>query len=109
MLKVEGEENWEEKISTALPYLFMVSINFIDSGNTKGMGWDRLIQPLGEGSFDKYKLVKLLKDNDYNGIFGLQCYDIKQDCEVTLTKSMNIWRSYQERYQKERLEYSKII
>jgi sugar phosphate isomerase/epimerase len=101
LLKVEGEDKWEQKVITALPYLFMVSINGADSGNTKEMGWDRLIQPLGEGSFDTYKLVKLLKDNDYTGMFGLQCYNIKQDCEVALTKSMNTWKSYQVRYQKE--------
>lgn len=98
LLKVEGEEGWEEKTLKALPYLYMVSINGADSGNTKEMGWDRLIQPLGEGTFDTWKLVKLLKDNGYEGKFGLQCYGIKQDCEVALTKSMNTWNSYKERY-----------
>jgi len=99
LLKVEGEEGWEEKAMTALPYLFMVSINGADSGDTKEMGWDRLIQPLGEGTFDTYKLVKLLKDNGYNGKFGLQCYNIKQDCEVALSKSMNTWNSYKKMYE----------
>ena len=98
LLKTEGEEGWEEKALAALPYLYMVSINGADSGNTKEMGWERLIQPLGEGSFDTWKLVKLLKDNGYEGKFGLQCYGIKQDCEVALGKSINTWRSYQEQY-----------
>ncbi|MCG8306230.1 MAG: sugar phosphate isomerase/epimerase [Cytophagales bacterium] len=98
LLKVEGEEGWEEKALATLPYLDMVSINGSDSGNTREMGWDRLIQPLGEGTFDTYKLVKLLKDNGYDGKFGLQCYNIKQDCEVALGKSMKTWRSYQEKY-----------
>ena len=101
LLKLEGEDGWEEKALMALPHLFMVSINGTDSGRTKEMGWDRLIQPLGEGTFDTYKLVKLLKDNGYEGKFGLQCYNIKQDCEVALTKSINTWRLYQERYQNE--------
>ena len=98
LLKVEGEEGWEQKLLNALPYLYMISINGADSGNTKGMGWDQLIQPLGEGTFDTYKLVKLAKDNGYTGPFGLQCYNIKKDCEVALTTSMNTWRRYQERY-----------
>jgi sugar phosphate isomerase/epimerase len=98
ILKVDGEEGWEEKALAALPRLFMVSINGADSGNTKEMGWDRLIQPLGEGSFDTYQLVKLLKDNGYDGKFGLQCYNIQQDCEVALTKSINTWKEYQMRY-----------
>lgn len=100
-LKVEGEVGWEEKVLAAFPRLFMVSISGANTGNTKDMGWDQLIQPLGEGSFDTYKLVKLLKDNGYEGKFGLQCYGIKQDCEVALTKSMETWKSYQKRYQNE--------
>ncbi|MEN8230106.1 MAG: TIM barrel protein [Bacteroidota bacterium] len=98
LLKREGEEGWEEKALAALPYLYMVSINGADSGNTKEMGWERLIQPLGEGSFDTWKLVKLLKDNGYEGKFGLQCYGIKQDCEVALSRSMDTWNAYKERY-----------
>lgn len=97
-LKVEGEEGWEEKLEESLPLLRMVSINGADSGDTQEMGWDRLIQPLGEGTFDTYKLVKILKDNGYNGLFGLQCYGIQQDCEVALGKSIQTWHSYQKRY-----------
>ncbi len=99
LLKVEGEEGWEHKLIDALPYLYMISINGADSGNTKEMNWDKLIQPLGEGTFDTWKLVKLAKDNGYEGLFGLQCYDIKQDCEVALTKSINTWNAYKKRYE----------
>jgi sugar phosphate isomerase/epimerase len=98
LLKVEGEEGWEQKLVNAVPYLYMISINGSDSGNTQAMDWDRLIQPLGEGSFDTYKLVKLAKDKGYDGLFGLQCYNIDQDCETALTKSMNTWKSFQKRY-----------
>ena len=98
LLKVEGEAGWEEKLLDALPHLYMISINGADSGNTKEMGWDQLIQPLGEGTFDTYKLVKLAKENGYEGLFGLQCYNIKQDAEVALTKSINTWREFQKRY-----------
>ena len=101
LFKVEGDEGWESKILKALPHLFMVSINGTDSGDTRSMDWDQLIQPLGEGDFDTYNVVKLLKDNGYNGLFGLQCYNIDQDCETALTKSMKTWKIYQEKYQKE--------
>ncbi len=102
LLKVEGEEGWEHKLIDALPWLYMISINGADSGNTKEMNWDKLIQPLGEGTFDTYKLVKLAKDNGYKGLFGLQCYSIKQDCEVALTKSMDTWNAYKKRYEIEK-------
>jgi sugar phosphate isomerase/epimerase len=101
LLKVEGGEGWEQKTLDALPWLFMVAINGADSGDTRSMGWDRLIRPLGEGTFDVYALVKLLKDNGYKGKFGLQCYNIQQDCETALTKSMTTWRDFQKRYAKE--------
>lgn len=101
LLKVEGEDNWEGKLLNALPYLYMISINGADSGSTHEMGWDRLIQPLGEGTFDTWKLVKLAKDNGYEGLFGLQCYNINQDCEVALTKSMQTWETYKKRYAEE--------
>ncbi len=100
-LKVEGEQGWQEKAKATIPYLFMVSVNGADMGNTEEMDWNQLIQPLGEGSFDTYQLVKFLKDNGYNGKFGLQCYNIKQDCEVALTKSINTWKEYQKRYSEE--------
>jgi sugar phosphate isomerase/epimerase len=98
LLKVEGEAGWREKAQEALPHLFMVSINGADGGDTQQMGWDRLIRPLGEGTFDTYELVKLLKDEGYKGKFGLQCYNIPQDCETALSQSMNTWKHYQERY-----------
>lgn len=98
LLKVEGAEGWDQKALEALPRLFMVSVNGADTGDTQSMNWDRLIQPLGEGSFDTWKLVKLLKDNGYEGKFGLQCYNIQQDCEVALRKSMNTWNQYRDRY-----------
>jgi len=101
-LKVEGQLNLEEQVKKAVPYLFMVSISGADTGDTRNMDWDRLIQPLGKGSFDTYSLVKLLKDNNYKGKFGLQCYNIKMDCEPALTQSMNTWKEYQKRYSKER-------
>lgn len=101
LLKVEGEKGWQEKAKKALPYLFMVSINGADSGETQKMGWDRLIQPLGQGTFDTYALVKFFKDNGYDGKFGLQCYNIKQACDVALTQSMNTWRAYQKNYAEE--------
>jgi sugar phosphate isomerase/epimerase len=102
LFKVEGMENWQQKLMDAIPHLFMISINGIDEGDTKNMDWDRLIQPMGEGTFDTYKLVKLAKDNGYEGIFGLQCYNIKQDCETALAKSMKTWETYKLRYAQEK-------
>ncbi len=42
--------------------------------------------------------LKFLKDPEYEGKFGLQCYNIEQDCEVALTKSINTWKEYKKMY-----------
>jgi sugar phosphate isomerase/epimerase len=63
LLKVEGEVGWDEKLLNALSHLYLISVNVADRGNTKKMNWNRLIRPLGEGSFDTDKLVKMAKDN----------------------------------------------
>ncbi|MCC5931395.1 MAG: sugar phosphate isomerase/epimerase [Cyclobacteriaceae bacterium] len=98
MLKVEGEEGWQAKVESVMPRLRMVSVNGSDGGDTQHMGWDRLIRPLGEGDFDTYAFVKFVKDQGYEGKFGLQCYNIQMDCELALQKSMDTWREYQKRY-----------
>jgi len=91
LLKVEGSEGIDTKIKEFVPYLFAVNICGADDGDTKQFGWDRLIQPLGQGSFDTYRFVKLLIDNGYSGPIGLQCYNLKGDIVETLTKSMQTW------------------
>jgi sugar phosphate isomerase/epimerase len=97
-LKVEGKEHIEEAVTRAMPYLMMVSICGADSGDTKNMDWNRLIQPLGSGSFNTYDFVKLVKDKGYNGIFGLQCYNIKVDAQAALFQSLDTWNSFKRRY-----------
>ena len=109
-LKVEGEHGWAQKLAYALPYLFMISLSGADGGQTKDMGWDQLIQPLGEGSYDTYPLVKMAWDLGYEGPFGLQTYNIRQDAREALATSMATWRSYQERYARdEALEYPSLF
>jgi len=98
LFKVEGMDGWQQKLTEAIPYLYMISINGLDTGDTQNMDWDKLIQPLGEGDFDTYQIVKLAKDNGYEGLFGLQCYNIKQDCEVAMSTSINTWKAYQQKY-----------
>jgi hypothetical protein len=56
------------------------------------MGWDRLIQPLGRGTYDTYTLVKTLTDLGFKGSYGLQCYNIKERPEVHLKQSMQAWQ-----------------
>jgi sugar phosphate isomerase/epimerase len=101
-LKVEGQEQIEAAVTRAMPYLMMVSICGADSGDTKNMDWNRLIQPLGAGSFNTYDFVQLVKDKGYNGMFGLQCYNIKVDAPAALSQSLDTWNSFKRKYSAEK-------
>jgi sugar phosphate isomerase/epimerase len=102
LLKVEGSEGIDIKIKEFSPFLFAVNICGADDGDTKQFGWDRLIQPLGNGSFDTYRFVKTLSDNGYRGPIGLQCYNLEGDALETLTRSLFTWKEYKKRYAEER-------
>lgn len=96
-LKVEGDIDYRPILKESLPYLFVVSTSGAESGDTKKMGWDKLIQTLDKGSFDNYKLLKYLKDIGYKGPVGLQGYRIKGDPKETLSSSMKAWRKINEK------------
>jgi len=93
-LMVDDEKNMKPLIESAMPYLFVVSINGADSG---GKDWKRLIQTLDRGSFDIYGFLKTLEDCGYTGPIGLQGYGIKGDAYENLKRSMNAWRQLSKR------------
>ena len=98
LLKVEGSQGIDEKLKEYTPYLFAVNICGADDGDTQNYKWDRLIQPLGQGSFDTYQFVKTLRDNGYDGPFGVQCYNLKGDAFTVLMGIREVWEAYKERY-----------
>ncbi|MDO9579386.1 MAG: sugar phosphate isomerase/epimerase [Bacteroidales bacterium] len=93
-LKGDEKNLLEEKLVKAIPYLAAVSVNGADDGSTSQMGWDRLIQPLGKGSFDVLKVLQILKNNRYSGPGGLQCYSISGKPEDFLKISIAGWKDY---------------
>ena len=93
-LKADEKELLEKKLVKAIPFLAAVSINGCDDGNTREMEWDRLIQPLGKGTFDVLHVLRILKANNYTGPIGLQCYNIPGDPADFLKSSMETWKKY---------------
>ena len=93
-LKKDETLKLEQKLKNAMPYLFLVSINGADKGDTHNMGWDRLIQPLGRGDFDVLNVLRLLKSYGYSNPVGLQCYNIEGKPEVFLKESVLTWNKY---------------
>jgi len=92
-LRADEGKDLDNLLQQALPHLQMVTINGAD---TEG-GWDRLIQPLGHGSFDVYGFVSRLIRLGYHGPIGLQGYGVKGDVENNLKQAMRTWSEYNSR------------
>lgn len=93
-LKTDERDSLERRLKKSIPYLAAVSINGADDGITRDMDWSRLIQPLGKGSFDVLNILRILRNNNYSGPIGLQCYDIKGEPSDFLKLSVGAWTSY---------------
>ena len=91
-LKQNDESKLEETINSIGDKLWLVSINGADSGDTQNMGWDQLIQPLGQGSFDTQSVFTLLDNVGYDGPILLQCYNIPAPDKEHLAKSIHAWK-----------------
>lgn len=92
-LKQNDEARLAATLRAAAPHLLLVSVNGADGGDTRQMGWDRLIQPLGVGSYQPAELLRLLDEIGYRGPVGLQCYGIREPARSHLAKSMHGWRA----------------
>ena len=91
-LKLDDEDNLEAVLKRAMPHLYLVSINGADRGDTRAMGWDRLIQTLDRGDFDNGKLLATLRKLGYRGPVGLQCYAIPGTPRENLARSIAAWK-----------------
>jgi sugar phosphate isomerase/epimerase len=96
-LKLDEQKNLEPLLQKALPRLFLVSINGADAGQTRAMGWDRLIQTLDRGSLDVYEVLRALRRRGYDGPIGLQCYNIQGERRENLKRSIEAWHGFVER------------
>ncbi|MBM3868917.1 MAG: sugar phosphate isomerase/epimerase [Verrucomicrobia bacterium] len=92
-LKVEGSERDPAPlIKEALPRLNFITINGADAGDTQDLGWDKLIQPLGRGTYDVGAFVAKARAAGYRGPFGFQGYGIKMEPKELLKETMEGWR-----------------
>jgi len=65
----------------------------LETGETKSMGWDKLIQPLGKGSYDVRELLRFLRDFDYKGPIGVIGFGIEQPARQHLKQSTSFWKA----------------
>ncbi len=94
-LKVEGAERDPEPVlKAAMPRLMFVTINGADKGDTRQMGWDRLIQPLDRGSYEVGAFLKKLDAAGYVGPIGFQGFGIKDEPREVLSRTMTAWKKF---------------
>jgi len=92
-LMLDEEKNLEKRLKSAMPCLFVVTINGADSG---GKDWKELIQTLDRGTFDIRNFLETLNKLNYTGPIGLQGYGIGGDAYKNLKNSMDAWRRLSE-------------
>ena len=92
-LRTDHGKNLDELLREAKPHLQLVTINGADPEGD----WDRLIQPLGNGSYDVRGFLTALKKVGFKGPIGLQGYGVKGDVHAHLKQAMKTWREYGER------------
>jgi len=87
-LRTEDEKNMRSLIISAMPHLFVVSINGADSG---GEDWKQLIQTLDRGTFNISRFLRTLTRAGYTGPIGFQGYGIGGDAYDNLKRTMDAW------------------
>ena len=95
-LKVDGDKDFSQILKRAMPYLFQVSINGADSGDTRAMNFGRLIQPLDSGTYDVGALLRTLNRLGYTGPIALQGYGVPGEAQENLARSMKAWKKLKE-------------
>lgn len=91
-LRNEEPDSLDEVLRAAAPYLMAVTLNGADLAGRSDKDWKRLIQPLDQGNFDLTRLLRTLKQLDYQGPIGIMCYGIGGDAREHLGRSIRKWR-----------------
>lgn len=91
-LKTKGVQDLKPLLKEALPKLFIVQISGAETGDTKKMNWNKLIQPLGQGSYDIKALLASLKELNYAGPIGIIGFGIRKPAKDHLKQSMDFWK-----------------
>lgn len=88
----EDAAGLEATLRTLAPHLKLVQISGADTLPPGKPDWKRLIQPLGQGTFDMARFIRTLDEIGYKGPVNLQCYQIQQPARQHLTASMEGWK-----------------
>ncbi len=87
-LKVEPKTDLKAALTDAKPLLWQVSTSGAKKG---GNSWGQLIQTLDRGDYDQEVLFQMLRELDFKGNVGFQCYAIRGDSRDNLMRSIMAW------------------
>lgn len=90
-LMVGDEQKIPEILTEAAPKLFAVTINGADTGAGRTT-WNRLIQPLDQGTYDVGIVLRKLRELNWRGPVGVQAYGIKLPTEEILAHGGAGWK-----------------
>ncbi len=96
-LALHPHETLEETLRSLAPHLKLVQINGADELPAPKADWKRLIQPLGQGSFDVGRVLKTLDEIGYRGAVALQCFQVPGPPREHLGASINAWKQLNSR------------
>jgi len=87
-LKVEPKTDLKAALTDAKTLLWQVSTSGAKKG---GSSWGQLIQTLDRGDYDQEALFQMLRELDFKGNVGFQCYAIRGDSRDNLMRSIMAW------------------
>lgn len=97
--------DWKALLTKLKPRLMMITISGANdvpkeqAAKQPGGLWSEYILPLGTGSFDTYELIRYaVRDLDFRGPIGVQCYAMKGDKPTNLRNTMSVWQQYQHKF-----------
>lgn len=92
-MKQSDEKDLPARLRAAKGRVVAAVINGSATGNTKAMGWDRLIQHIDQGEFDLPALLDLLcGELKFKGPVFVQCSSIHAPTRRTLEASYTKWQ-----------------
>ncbi|MCU0751609.1 MAG: sugar phosphate isomerase/epimerase [Akkermansiaceae bacterium] len=90
----------EATLKSVAPHLKLVQISGADEIPPGKPDWQRLIQPLGQGTFDTGRVIRTLDEIGYKGPVNLQCYQIKLPANRHLAASMKAWKTLNKEHER---------
>ncbi len=92
-LKQNDARDLPAKLRAAKHRIKLVTINGAGVGDTRSMGWDKLIQPINHGDFDLKTLLDLICIQlQFKGPIFVQCYNLKAPARTILQETFDKWQ-----------------